>query len=199
MFVRYLRVRLAPFRYGPANRLGSVSEGEGLTRRSNPQQFDCQLSERLLIFASSTTRSKKIATRRLPPWALAVWRSCPLFFLRISQVHAIVTGFGVEGTVPRPGNTDPDPETRGHFRSCLVKTSHEDRISFLDPVPQPHRPRIFVTMVHTFLWHIRTYMDKLNQASGELDISPCYREFFRMTCYLSMIKQQMFVFVNHYT
>ena len=43
------------------------------------------------------------------------------------------------------------------------------------------------------------YMDKLNQASGELDISPCYREFLRMTCYLSMIKQQMFVFVNHYT
>jgi len=38
-FVRYLRVCLAPFRCGPANRLGSISEGEGLTRRSNPQQI----------------------------------------------------------------------------------------------------------------------------------------------------------------
>jgi hypothetical protein len=37
-FIRYLLVCLAPFRCDPANRLGSISEGEGLTRRSNPQQ-----------------------------------------------------------------------------------------------------------------------------------------------------------------
>ena len=38
VFVRYLRVCLAPSRLGPANRLGDISEGEGLTRRCNPQQ-----------------------------------------------------------------------------------------------------------------------------------------------------------------
>ena len=49
-------------------------------------------------------------------------------------VRFIVTEIGVEGTVPRPGNTDPVPETRGHFRPHLVKTSHKDHISFLDPI-----------------------------------------------------------------
>ena len=32
------------------------------------------------------------------------------------------------------------------------------------------------------------YMDKLNQASGELDISPCYREFLRMDLLLEYDK-----------
>ena len=52
----------------------------------------------------------------------------------VEYLLPIVTEIGVEGTVPRPRNTDPVPETRGHFRPRLVKTSHEDHISFLDPI-----------------------------------------------------------------
>jgi len=50
----------------------------------------------------------------------------------------IVTGFGVEGY--------PDSKMRSHFRPRLVKISREDRISSIDPVPRPNRPRICVTM-----------------------------------------------------
>jgi len=49
-------------------------------------------------------------------------------------VSTIVMEIGVEGIVPRPGNTDPVPETRGHFRPRLVKISHKDRILFLNPI-----------------------------------------------------------------
>jgi len=80
--------------------------------------------------------------------------------LPIRAIKTIVTGFGVEGTVPRPGNTDPVPEMRGRFRSRHVKTSHDDRISFLDPIPRPHRPRIFVTIYSVDTHNARIYVRK---------------------------------------
>jgi len=61
----------------------------------------------------------------------------------------------VEGTVPRPGSTDSVPKTRSRFRSRRVKTSHKDRISFLDPVPRLHRHRIFVTTSRVHVRHAR--------------------------------------------
>jgi len=37
-------------------------------------------------------------------------------------------------------------ETWGHFYFRFIKISHEDRISFLNPVSRLYRPQIFVTM-----------------------------------------------------
>lgn len=68
--------------------------------------------------------------------------------------ETIVTEIEVEGTVPRSGNIDPVPETRGYSYLRLIKTAlflsppYKNLSQGPYPVSWPHRPRNFMTMAY---------------------------------------------------
>jgi len=107
------------------------SKGINMQRRNN---WLSQLFIKLIN--QSRNNIKKITSNQRIPYF------CRKMTLHIPSHSNRIQGRGHRSSTwkhwSRPGNAGPFS-----FPPC---NSHEDRISFLDPVPRPHRHRIFVTM-----------------------------------------------------